>query len=357
MITTTTPEKSDPPVGISHGLIAHLMVVTHFVMKDTLDKLTTSDRYEKLSMTYERYIPVLVEKDISPGELAARVGSSKQACSKVIKELEKLGLIERRQNPEDGRSQLLSLSEKGMQLLRDGTRITAEVQQYLAEQIGSERMDQMILLLEKVCQGLGVELRSYPRLQGTAGSGNRIRLNMLLQAMTNHLRDTLLREMSSKGFKGLRTNFGQILGMISSEPRRIQYIASVIGISKQAAAVLAIDFETLGYVIRESDPDDKRQIILRLSPQGESLVRESIASVRALEKRVQALLGEADYRLLEGAMADLYHAVAYQMGGSGITNIVPGKIQKLTEFLLEELGVAGVRTLAQHLLNVTRGDS
>ena len=354
--TSAAAETSGTPAGINHGLVAHLMVVTHFVMKDTLDRLTASNRYQKLSMTYERYIPVLVEGDIPPGELAARVGTSKQACSKVIKELEKLGFIERRKNPEDGRSTLLSLSDKGMQLLQDGNRITAEVHQRLAGAIGDEPMERMIDLLEKTCRGLGVELRSYPMLQRAMGKDANDRptqLNILLQALTNHLRDTLLEDMSSKGFEGLRTNFGQILGMISREPRRIQYIASVIGISKQAAAVMSIEFETLGYVIREPDPEDKRQIILRLSPQGERLVKESIASVRALEERVRTLLGAEEYRQLEAIQADLYHVVAYQLeGASGGINIVPEKIQRLTDFLIEELGVTGVRTLAQHLLTI-----
>ncbi|NHO65899.1 MarR family transcriptional regulator [Aestuariicella hydrocarbonica] len=349
----STPKLSGSP-GISHGLIAHLMVVTHFVVKDTLDKLTASNRYPKLSMTYERYIPVLAERDISPGELAARVGSSKQACSKVIKELEKLGLVERRQNPEDGRSRLLSLSDKGWQLLQDGSRVTAEVQQGLAEQLGSERMDQMVRLLEQTCQGLGIELRSYPaleRLSDGIGHGRPTRLNILLQALTTHLRQALLQEMISQGFEGLRTNVGQILGMISREPRRIQYIASVIGISKQAAAVMAIELETLGYLIREADANDKRQIVLRLSAQGERLVQESITQVRALEKKISRLLGEDAYGQLEAILADLYNQVAYQLDGASL----PQTIKTMTDFLLKKLGVAGTRSLAQHLMTITRG--
>lgn len=353
METSTTPEISGPP-GISHGLIAHLMVITHFVMKDTLDKLTASDRYQKLSMTYERYIPVLAECDISPGELAAQIGSSKQACSKVIKELEKLGLIERRQNPEDGRSSLLSLSKKGWQLLKDGSRVTAEVQQGLTEQLGSERMGQMIQLLGQTCLELGVELRSYPALEsmsGSVGNGEPTRLNILLQALTTYLREVLLQEMIDKGFEGLRTNFGQILGMISREPRRIQYIASVIGISKQAAAMTAIEFETLGYVIREVDPDDKRQIILRLSPLGEQLIQASITQVRALEKRIASLLGEENYQQLEATLAELYDMVAYQLDGASL----PETLETMTDFLLKKLGVTGTRALAQHLMTITRG--
>lgn len=359
MRVNNTIEVSEQAPGISHGLIAHLMVVTHFVMKDTLDKLTATNRYQKLSMTYERYIAVLAEGELSPGELACRVGSSKQACSKIIKELQKLELIDRRQNPEDGRSQLLFLSARGKELLKDGSRITAEVQQALTEQIGSERMQQMLTLLEKTCVGLGVEFRLYPalpKLSGDTVQSRPTRLNVLLQVLTNHLRQTLLKDMNGKGFEGLRTNFGQILGMISREPRRIQYIASVIGISKQAAAMMAIEFETLGYVIREEDPDDKRRIILRLSPEGERLVHASIASVRKLENTVQAELGEESFHQLETILADLYDTVTRQMGTTEVMEMpstVPEKIRTLTDSLLEELGAKGVRTLAQHLMTIT----
>ena len=343
--------------GIGYGFIAHLMTVTHFVSKETLDRLSDSRRYRKLSMTYERYIAILAEGEISPGGLAARVDSSKQACSKVIRELEKLGLIERHDNPEDGRSRLVSLSKGGLQLLHDGSRITGEVQQELAEKIGAERMDRLVVLLDKICQGLGVELSSYPALQkvtDTAGNRHPVRLNMLLQVLSNHLRDSLLENMKSQGFEGLRTNFGQILGAISREPRRIQYIASIVGISKQAAAMIAIDFEALGYINREPDPDDKRQIILSLSAKGERLVEESIASVRALENQVRVLLGDEAYQALESTLADLYSMVAYRLEGPAIA---PERLQKLTDYLFEQLGVEGVRTLAQHLTTVTRGNA
>ncbi|WP_439135209.1 MarR family winged helix-turn-helix transcriptional regulator [Pseudomaricurvus sp.] len=354
-----TVELSKQAPGISHGLIAHLMVVTHFVVKSTLDQLTATNRYKKLSMTYERYIAVLVEGDHSPGELAAKVGSSKQACSKVIKELQKLGLIERRQNPEDGRSQLLFLSEHGQQLLQDGSRITTEVQQALTEKIGNERMQQMVVLLEQTCRGLGVEYHGYPALKQSGNEtvqSQSTQLNILLQVLTNHIRQILLEEMTGKGFEGLRTNFGQILGMISREPRRIQDIAAVIGISKQAAAMMAIEFESLGYVIREEDPDDKRRIILSLSSNGEQLVHEAISSVRALEEKVQSQLGKEDYQQLEAILADLYDTVAYQLGTAhmlDMPNRVPERIRAITDSLLEELGAAGARTLAQHVLAIT----
>ena len=362
MTVSRQTQRSDSPPGFNHGFIAHLMTVTHFVSKETLDKLSDSKQYRKLSMTYERYMVVLAEGEISPGELAARVGSSKQACSKVIRELEKLGLIDRHDNPEDGRSRLLSLSGRGIQLLRDGSRITAEVQHELAEKIGGERMDRVVELLNRVCRELGVELRATPALQkvtNAIGNSRSMRLNMLLQALTGYLRDTLLREMNDKGYEGLRANSGQILGAISREPRRIQYIASIIGISKQAASMMAKEFETLGYVNREPDPDDKRQIILSLSAKGEQLVEESIAGVIALEKKIRGLLGSGDYGELEAIMADLYATATCRLGGATPIegNIAAGKIQKLTDYLFEELGVEGVRTLARHLTTMTRGNA
>ena len=250
MVTKTNAQISEIPQAGYQGLITHLMVVTHFAQKNTLDKLLASERYEKLSLAYEGYISLLAEGDCSPGELAVRLAVSKQVCSKSIRELEKLDLIERRKNPQDSRSSVLSLSPKGLQLLRDGLEATHEMHQQFAEQLGDDRMDQLTQVLLKLCRQLGIELPSFRTLEqiGHKLSGvEPSQLNAVLAKLNSYFRRTLLQSLVEKGFQGLKSSFGQVLGSISREPRRIQYIASILGISRQAVAVSAAELEQLGF--------------------------------------------------------------------------------------------------------------
>ncbi|NHO64590.1 MarR family transcriptional regulator [Aestuariicella hydrocarbonica] len=352
----------DKDLGLtSQGLVAHLIAVTHFVQKSTQDRLMASQRYEKLSLSYEGYISLLAEQDHSPGELAAKLGISKQACSKVIRELETLDYIERRKHPQDSRSSLLSLSAKGRQLLQDGVQHMVELQHEFASKVGEERLQELIGLLEALCRIRKIELPELRVLESTmdgehAGSdafkSGSTRLNQLSSVLNREFRRALFTSLSDKGFQGLRANLGQVLGLISQEGQKIQYIASVTGVSKQAVAVTAAELEQQGYIVREPDPTDKRQVILRLSPLGSELLVEILASVRELEASIHKALGDDKYRALEETLATLYLEVAAQHGSMGA---LPGKIRQLSEELLAELGAAGAYALAQRLMTITRG--
>lgn len=336
------------------GPIAHLMVVTHFVQKVTLEKLAEGQRDGKLNLAYEVYISLLAEENYPPGELAAKLGISKQACSKIIKELETLGLIERRKNPQDSRSSLLSLTDKGRQLLQDSIKASNEIYRRFATEVDGDRLQQLVEILEKLRSSLGIELTSCREPgQETRIEGERPKsLNLLLPGLVDYFKQTLLVDLSDKGFAGLKSSFGQVLGLLNREERRIQYIASVIGVSKQAIAVTAADLEQAGYITRATDPGDKRQIILRLTPLGKQLLNESVASVRSLEASIEQLLHDHEYRVMDDTLAVMYLQVAEHYDAA---SVLPAKIQQISEHLLAELGVTGARSLAQHLMTITRG--
>lgn len=320
-----------------------------------MERLTAGGGYEKLSLAYESFIALLAERDYSPGQLASKLDISKQACSKTIRELEQLGLIERRRNPADSRSSLLSLTGKGRDLLHDGIAATNEIEEQFARAMGLESPLQLVCSLEKLCRGFQVEIPDYPLLnpgQGEMPASRLPRLNLLLRGLSTHFRHTLFEALRGKGFHGLKPSFGQVLGLLSREERHIQYIAPIIGISKQAVAATAVELEQQGYIHRRPDPEDRRQILLSLSPLGRQLVAESEASVRALEADIRGLLSEAEFRFLERALASLYLQVAESYDAA---RFLPSKIKQLSESLLEELGAAGSRALAQQLITMTRG--
>lgn len=333
------------------GPIAHLMVLAHFVQKTTRQKLSQDPASDRSNLAHDACISLLAQQDCSPGELAATLGISKQACSKTIRELEDQGLLARRQNPADSRSSVLSLTVTGRQRQQDSHEVTREVYQRFATDVGGERLRRLVEILEKLRGHLGVELSSAAagRLSNNNGSTS---LNLLLSGFNNHFRQTLMTSLGDRGFASLKQSYGEVLGLLNREQRRIQYIASVIGVSKQAIAAIAADLEQAGYITRDPDPVDRRQVILRLTPQGEELLRESTASVRDLEASIREILGENDFRLMDDTLHAMYLQVAEHYD---VTSVLPAKIQRISEYLLAELGVAGVRSLTQHLMTITRG--
>jgi len=341
--------------AIGQGLVAHLMVVNHFVRKRTMAALLDSGRYKKLSLAYAGYIACLAEGDRTPGELSTRLGISKQACSKTLRELEGAGFVAHRDNPRDSRSRLLSLTARGRQLLEDGIAATEAALGELSRTVGRERLDRLVAGLDRLRREFGVELPGYLALEPTEPAEPPTRpgqINVLFTVLSDHFQQRLRADVLARGFPVVKPSCGQVLGLISREGRQIQYIASVLGVSKQAIAASAAELEEQGYITRQPDPRDRRQLTLALSPLGTSLLEQAVACAEALQASIRHSLGDEEYRQLEAILEAMYLQVAEDLDGS---NLLPAKIQYFSEYLLEELGVAGARALAMQLMEITRG--
>ena len=85
-----------------------------------------------------------------PSELAARRGVSKQAANYLLGELERLGYLERRVDPNDRRSKRIVLTKRGEaagHTIRDAV---VEVEREWEAQLGPERFAELRLLLQEL---------------------------------------------------------------------------------------------------------------------------------------------------------------------------------------------------------------
>jgi len=115
--------------------------------------------YKEFKMSYMAILMNIEEDGISNKELAIRAHVTKQAMSKVMKELDKLGLVESKTNEEDARMSLISLTEKGKRVVITVVEnVCAKMDEYEAL-VGKKRfqeaMDTMYILLDYERQKLG----------------------------------------------------------------------------------------------------------------------------------------------------------------------------------------------------------
>ncbi|MDX6425796.1 MAG: hypothetical protein QOD52_1201 [Gaiellaceae bacterium] len=89
-----------------------------------------------------------------PSELAARLRMSKQALNYQLGELERLGYIERRADPEDLRSRRIVLTRRGHAAGRVMRESVVETEREWAMELGPKRFDQL--------RGLLIELNALP---------------------------------------------------------------------------------------------------------------------------------------------------------------------------------------------------
>ncbi|MFN8185616.1 MAG: MarR family transcriptional regulator [Gaiellales bacterium] len=82
-----------------------------------------------------------------PSDLAARRGMSKQAVNYLLGELERLGYLERRADPQDRRSKRIALTHRGERAgytIRDAV---AEIERDWEAELGRERFGELRSLL------------------------------------------------------------------------------------------------------------------------------------------------------------------------------------------------------------------
>jgi DNA-binding MarR family transcriptional regulator len=82
-----------------------------------------------------------------PSDVAAEAGMSKQAMNYLLRELEDLGYLVRRVDPEDKRSRRIELTDRGM-AARDKLRTTVSaIENDMARELGPEEFAQLKTLL------------------------------------------------------------------------------------------------------------------------------------------------------------------------------------------------------------------
>lgn len=82
--------------------------------------------------------------------LAHLAGVTKQAMSKLVKELQDEGFVTIEKHPNDARTLIVKLSEKGIDTMLDWKECTQKIEMTFTEAIGQEQLEQLIDLLSKI---------------------------------------------------------------------------------------------------------------------------------------------------------------------------------------------------------------
>ncbi|CAM2009882.1 MarR family winged helix-turn-helix transcriptional regulator [Acanthopleuribacter pedis] len=73
--------------------------------------------------------------------LAQRLGVTKQAASQLVADLEKMGVLKREPDPDDGRAKRVVFTEQGRQGLLEGLAVLRQMEEELRMDIGDKEID------------------------------------------------------------------------------------------------------------------------------------------------------------------------------------------------------------------------
>ena len=87
-------------------------------------------------------------------ELATQARMTLPAMSELVDDLERLGILERRPDPSDGRAKLIQLTDSGWEAMRTARRLIAEIEAGYAELIGPDRFEAAAQTLDSLLREL-----------------------------------------------------------------------------------------------------------------------------------------------------------------------------------------------------------
>ena len=109
--------------------------------------------HEGLGMAHTALLPHLdAEGGTRATEIAQRAGMTKQAAGRVIRDLERLGYVERMADPQDARATLVACTDEGWRFLEDAHHVKREIETGYAAVLGEERMGLLRSALEELLE-------------------------------------------------------------------------------------------------------------------------------------------------------------------------------------------------------------
>lgn len=117
-------------------------------------RLVRGSRHPRIRNAHGYVFQHLIGRSLTIGQLAERMGVTQQAASKVIAELEELGYVERREDPEDKRIRRLALTRRGTAVVERARAARARLEARLEAAVGSCSLetarDVLVTLLDLV---------------------------------------------------------------------------------------------------------------------------------------------------------------------------------------------------------------
>ena len=141
----TNPATAEPPVG--PPLIGALLRIPwEAVQRHMLARLHERG-FEDLDAAHLNVFQYPGPQGARPTELATRLRMSKQALNYLLRELERLGYLERHPDPDDLRSKRVALTRRGTSAVRVIREAVDELESAWAERLGSQRFAELRGLL------------------------------------------------------------------------------------------------------------------------------------------------------------------------------------------------------------------
>jgi DNA-binding MarR family transcriptional regulator len=140
----TNPHSPGPP------LIGALLRVPWQVVRERMLAGLHARGFTDLNAAHLNVLQYPGPDDLRPSELAAQTRMTKQALNYLLGQMERLGYVERREDPSDHRSKRIHVTTRGRHAMTTIREIVAEVEADWEQQLGPQRFANLRELLAEL---------------------------------------------------------------------------------------------------------------------------------------------------------------------------------------------------------------
>jgi DNA-binding MarR family transcriptional regulator len=137
-----------------------------FSLQDELFARLADAGYDDLHPRHGSVLAYLDEDGVRATELARLSGRHKQIIGRIVDELEELGYVERRPDPEDRRAKLIFPTGRGLDQVRLGDEVVADIEARHANEVGARTYAQF----RDVLRGVVARRTQFKELETTGAT-------------------------------------------------------------------------------------------------------------------------------------------------------------------------------------------
>ncbi len=317
----------------------HILSVTLHAQSEVMNALTLKHGHSQLRINFEPYISMAAERGARLSDIAEMLRISRQAANQTANQIEAAGYLQRAADPSDGRAKLLLTTPKAKTMIRQGGAEAMKIQRRFADIVGKEELNCVNTSIIELSRSLGL-LFPYE-------DENTLILLGIMPRLSDYISHRLQVLTMAKGHSGLKRGFGTVLTSIGPRGGRIQQMANRHDVSKQAISAMVSELEDIGYIQRDPDPEDARQIILQFTGSGKKLIADSVASTDELAAEFAYIIGDCALGQVTSAMASIYRSLHLEedIFGHADNNDIHIMARQITRQLGEEEAKALARLL------------
>lgn len=335
------------------NLPRYLIGLSRYTQSQTMHVLIDQLGYKDLKLNYDPFFSLMSDEGCRLTELAEWLGITKQSCNRTASQIKKAGYLTDKPDPTDGRAKILVLTEKGRKLVMQAAEVVQAVEAGFERDLGTDSYRQLVQLLTAFYVGLDLP---QVRINIPGLAGNQVLLANVLPRLSEYVMHRLMDLTRARGHADLKISHGQVLSLIGLSGGRIQQIAKINEVSKQAISAIAKELEQLGYIRQAPDPDDARSVVLMFTDRGLKLLADSVASLADVEQEMIPTLGQDGINRLEELSECLYRSLhleeeVFQPQLSELSFNADKNLQVLANSLKQQLGHEAAKELGQLLLS------